>query len=217
MIGLLPDLPAGEPVRALCLGAHCDDVEIGCGGTVRRLIERPGGAEVRYEVFAGTPARRAEAEAAAAALLDGARGAEVAVSDFRESYFPFVGDAIKDRFELIAREFAPHVVLTHQRHDRHQDHRVLSDLTWNTWRDHLILEYEIPKWDGDMGTPNLFVPLTEGQVAHKLRAVLDHYPSQAGKAWFDEETFRGLMRLRGMECNAPSRYAEAFYCRKAIL
>jgi LmbE family N-acetylglucosaminyl deacetylase len=217
VIALLPVLPADEPLQVLCLGAHCDDVEIGCGGTVRHLIARPAGAIVRYEVFASTAARRAEAEAAAAMLLEGAYGATVAVSDYRESYFPFLGDRIKDRFEEIKTEFAPHLVLTHYRHDRHQDHRVLSDLAWNTFRDRLILEYEIPKWDGDLGTPNLFVPLDGDEVRQKLRIVMEAFPSQADKPWFDEETFRGLMRLRGMECNAPSRYAEAFYCRKAVI
>lgn len=217
VIGLVPDLPADEPLRVLALGAHCDDIEIGCGGTLRRLIARPGGIACRYEVFASTPARRAEVEAASARLLEGAATVHVEVGSFRESYFPFVGDAIKDRFEQIAHEFTPHLVLVHQRHDRHQDHRVLSDLAWNTFRDALILEYEIPKWDGDMGAPNLFVPLAAADVEHKLAVLAECFPSQDGKAWYDEETFRGLMRLRGMECNAPSRYAEAFYSRKAVI
>ena len=217
MIALRPDIPDDQPLRVLCLGAHCDDIEIGCGGTLRRLIERPGGAICRYEVLSSTPERRAEAEAATEALLDGALERTVAVATFREGYFPFVGDRIKDRFEEIKGEFTPDIVLTHQRHDRHQDHRVLSDLAWNTFRDHLVLEYEIPKWDGDMGVPNLFVPLEPAHVDAKLGVVLERFPSQRAKPWFDEETFRGLMRLRGMECNAPSRYAEAFYCRKAVL
>lgn len=217
MIDLVPRSSDREPLRVLALGAHCDDIEIGCGGTLRRLIARRGGAVCRYEVFASTPARRAEAETAAARLLDGAVDAQVAVGEFRESYFPFVGDAIKDRFERVAREFQPELVLTHQRDDRHQDHRLLSDLAWNTFRNQLILEYEIPKWDGDMGAPNLFVPLGAAEVAHKLAVLTECFPSQAGKPWYDEETFRGLMRLRGMECNAPGRYAEAFYNRKAVI
>lgn len=217
VIGLVANLPAGAPLRVLALGAHCDDIEIGCGGTLRRLIGRRDGAECRYEVFASTPARRAEVEAASARLLAGAVAAHVAVGAFRESYFPFVGAEIKDRFEQIAREFQPHMVLVHQRDDRHQDHRVLSDLAWNTFRDGLILEYEIPKWDGDMGAPNFYVPLTAAEVEHKLAVLAECFPSQQGKAWYDEETFRGLMRLRGMECNAAGRYAEAFYGRKAVI
>lgn len=211
------DVPAGEPLRVLCLGAHCDDIEIGCGGTVQHLIARPGGIVCRWCVFSSTPEREREARAAAGDLLQGVVGSTVEIHAYRESYFPYVGDQIKDRFEEIRREFEPDLVLTHYRHDRHQDHRVLSDLTWNTFRDHLILEYEIPKWDGDLGTPNVFVPLEEEQARRKVRVVLDRFASQRTKAWFDEEAFLGLLRIRGLECNASSRYAEAFYVRKAVL
>lgn len=217
MISLDFGVEAAEPLRVLALGAHCDDVEIGCGGTLGRLARRPGGLEVRYEVFSSTPQRAQEAHAAATDLLSTATEVNIWVGEYRESYFPYVGDAIKDRFEQIKSEFDPHLVLTHQRHDRHQDHRTISDLTWNTFRNHLILEYEIPKWDGDLGSPNVFVPLLEEDVANKLRVLGQHYPSQFVKPWYDDDTFRALMRLRGMECHAPGRHAEAFYSRKVQL
>lgn len=217
MIPLNLGVGASEPLRVLALGAHCDDVEIGCGGTLTRLARWAGGLEVRYEVFSSTPQRAEEARAAAIDLLRRAHAVKIWVGEYRESYFPYVGDEIKDRFELIKAEFDPHLVLTHQRQDRHQDHRTISDLTWNTFRDHLILEYEIPKWDGDMGTPNVFVPLSAEDVTNKLRVLGQHYPSQLDKPWYDDDTFRALMRLRGMECHAPGRHAEAFYNRKSVL
>lgn len=217
MITLNLGVTPAEPLRVLALGAHCDDVEIGCGGTLGQLARRPGGLQVRYEVFSSTAERSKEARAAASDLLSGATDLTIWVGEYRESYFPYVGDAIKDRFERIKSEFDPHLVLTHQRHDRHQDHRTISDLTWNTFRNHLILEYEIPKWDGDLGSPNVFVPLSEAEVENKLRVLGRHYPSQLDKPWYDDDTFRGLMRLRGMECHAPDRHAEAFYSRKAVL
>lgn len=217
MIALALDVRDTETLRVLALGAHCDDVEIGCGGTLGRLARRTGGLEVRYEVFSSTPQRAQEARAAATDLMPPPTKLAIWVGEYRESYFPYVGDAIKDRFEVIKAEFDPHLVLTHQRHDRHQDHRTISDLTWNTFRDHLILEYEIPKWDGDIGSPNVFVPLSDDDVANKLRVLGKHYTSQFAKPWYDDDTFRGLMRLRGMECHAPGRHAEAFYSRKAIL
>lgn len=216
MIGLDLGVP-GEPLRALFVGAHSDDVEIGCGGTVRRLVERPGGLIAHWCVLSAAPEREAEARAAAADLLEGAVDATVTVEHFRESFFPYEGASVKEHFETIARAFAPDVVFTHTRADRHQDHRIVSDLAWNTFRDHLVLEYEIPKWDGDLITPNLYVPLTAAQADRKVAALMEHFGSQRGKAWFDEETFRGLMRVRGVECNAPERYAEGFHLRKAVL
>jgi LmbE family N-acetylglucosaminyl deacetylase len=207
----------GGPLRVLFIGAHSDDIEIGCGGTVRALVVRPGGLIAHWLVLSGTPERAGEARNAAADLLDGAIDATIDVQAFRESYFPYLGSEIKDHFERTARAFTPDVVFTHARHDRHQDHRQVSDLTWNTFRDHLVLEYEIPKWDGDLGTPNLYVALSDDQADHKMRAIMGHFPSQRTKAWFDEATFDGLMRLRGVECNAPARRAEGFYARKGVL
>lgn len=221
MIGLSLGVPDSEPLRVLALGAHSDDIEIGCGGLLQRLAQWPGGLVCHYEVFSASEARAAEAKAAAVDLLSGARELTVLTGTHQESYFPYVGAAIKDRFAALAHhlsgEFEPHLVLTHQRQDRHQDHRTISDLTWNAFRHHLVLEYEIPKWDGDMGAPNTFVPLEPAQVENKLRVLEQHFASQRSRPWFEAETFRSLMRLRGMECNAPSRYAEAFYARKVVL
>lgn len=218
MISLAPVVPEDRPLRVLVLGAHCDDFEIGCGGTILRLKERDGGLDAHVHLFSADDDREREARGAAGALLDGSRRASVEVDRFRENYFPWSGEAIKERVAEIGRDIDPDIVLTHSRHDRHQDHRVLSDLAWNTFRDHLILEYEIPKWDGDLETPNLYVPLTGDQVDSKLAILATHFPSQAStKPWFDPETFRGLMRLRGVECGADSGYAEGFHARKAVL
>lgn len=217
MLGLTDDLARDEPLRLLCLGAHADDIEIGAAGTVLRLLERPGGLACRWSVFSADAARAAEARAAAADLLAPACEAHVEILDFRESYFPFHGAAIKDHVQRIRAEFDPHLVLTHARHDRHQDHRLLSDLTWNAFRDHLVLEYEIPKWDGDLGTPNVFVPIDRRHAERKVRAILSHFATQRGKDWFDEETFWAMLRIRGVECSAPSRYAEAFHGRKLVI
>lgn len=217
MIGLDFGVPPDQPLRLFCLGAHSDDIEIGCGGTIRRLVNRPGGLECRWMVFSGTPERAEEARRAAADLLDGALAASIDVLDFRESYFPYDGAAVKDAVQDAARAFTPHVVLTHYRDDRHQDHRVLSDLAWNAFRDSLVLEYEIPKWDGDMGRPNVYVPIGPDDAQRKITTIMERFATQGSKAWFDEETFWALLRIRGMECNSPSRFAEAFYGRKVLL
>ena len=207
----------GSPLRVLCLGAHCDDIEIGCGGTVLRLIEEHPGAEFHWVVFTSDETRRAEAQACAEAFLAGAARKEIRILGLRDGYLPDAWGEVKDRFEQMKPGFKPDLVLTHYRHDLHQDHRVVSELTWNTYRDHLVLEYEIPKYDGDMGVPNSFVPLRQDLVDRKIKAILEGYPTQAGRQWFMEDTFRSLLRLRGMECNSPSRHAEAFHCRKAVL
>jgi LmbE family N-acetylglucosaminyl deacetylase len=207
--------PEGRSLRILGLGAHADDLEIGCGGTTLRLLKDFPAAEVRWVIFSGTAVRRREARASAAEFLSAAGRSRLQCFTFRESFFPDPWSAIKRRFEALRREFEPDLVFTHTRDDRHQDHRVLSDLAWNTFRDHLILEYEIPKFDGDLGQPNLFVPLSTEQAQHKAAAVVRHFASQRSKHWFTEETFLGLMRIRGVECAAP--YAEAFVCRKGVL
>ena len=206
----------GGPLKILCLGAHCDDIEIGCGGTVLRLLSENPGAEVLWAVFSSNAARKAEAEACAERFLAGAGSKDVRILGFRDGFLPYAGAEVKDSFEDLKRQFAPDLILTHCRHDLHQDHRLVNELAWNTWRDHFILEYEIPKYDGDMGAPNFFVPLEEETCARKLSAILECYATQKGKQWFQEDTFRSLLRLRGMEANSPSRHAEAFYCRKAV-
>jgi LmbE family N-acetylglucosaminyl deacetylase len=209
--------PAGRALRLLFLGAHSDDIEIGCGGTALTLLGRHPGASVRWVVFSGSEERAREARESAAGFLAEAADSRVVMKGYRDGFFPFVGAQIKDDFEALKREFDPDVVFTHYRDDRHQDHRLISDLTWNTFRNHLVLEYEIPKYDGDLGRPNLYVPLEESACARKVRILLESFRSQRAKHWFDEQTFLSILRLRGLEANAPSRYAEAFYCRKAVL
>jgi LmbE family N-acetylglucosaminyl deacetylase len=203
--------------RVLCLGAHSDDIEIGCGGTILALLQRRPKAIVRWVVFSAENERGREALTSANAFLTGACEKEVSIKAYRDGYFPHSAAAeIKDEFEAIKRVFEPDIVFTHSRDDRHQDHRLISDLTWNTFRDHLILEYEIPKYDGDLGQPNFFVPLEQSICAKKIRILVEVFQSQQGKHWFDEQIFLSLLRLRGMEANSPTRYAEAFCCRKAV-
>jgi LmbE family N-acetylglucosaminyl deacetylase len=209
--------PGPGPLRVLALGAHADDIEIGCGGTLLRLASEHPGLEVTWVVFCSSPERDREARASAEAFLAGARHRQVVVKALRDGYLPYVAAEVKDEFEALKAKVAPDLVLTHYRDDRHQDHRLISELTWNTWRSHLILEYEIPKYDGDMGSPNLFVSLTADTLERKIALVLEHFPSQASRPWFTPDVFRSLARLRGMECPARERYAEAFYCRKMAL
>ena len=211
-----PLLFNGGVGNILCLGAHCDDIEIGCGGTVLRLVEEYPEARFLWVVFASNETRKAEAQACAERFLAGAQRKEIRILAFRDGYLPYNGAAVKDKFEELKRAFTPDLILTHYRHDLHQDHRLVSELTWNTWRDHLILEYEIPKYDGDLGIPNFFVRLEQGHCDRKIGHLLDCYPSQAGRQWFMEDTFRALLRLRGMEANSDSRFAEAFHSRKAV-
>jgi len=197
----------------LFLGAHSDDIEIGCGGTILTLAKAYPGLNILWAVFSAGGKRRQEARSSAALFLKGVSGSKVIAKQFRESYFPAEFDRIKTFCESL-KSFRPEVIFTHYRDDRHQDHRVLSDLAWNTFRDHLILEYEIPKYDGDLGIPNLYVPLNPVICRRKTRYLDQAFRSQKGKHWFSEDTFLALMRLRGVEC--ASKYAEAFYCRKMI-
>jgi LmbE family N-acetylglucosaminyl deacetylase len=208
--------PSADRLRVLALGAHCDDIEIGCGGTLLRLAaERE--LEVLWVVFCSNPQRAEEARASAALFLRGVAGSGVQIGSHRDGFLPYEGGAIKDEFEELKGKFRPDLVFTHSREDRHQDHRLVSELTWNTWRDHLILEYEIPKYDGDFGTPNFFAPLASAVLEAKIAALLASFPSQSSKPWFSADLFRAVARIRGMECNAPDGFAEAFYCRKLVL
>lgn len=214
-LGLEPK--AGQPLRLLCLGAHCDDIEIGCGATVLTLLERHPGTRVRWVVFTGSNLRQAEARAAAEAFLAQAGESRVELHAFRESFLPQAWGAVKEEFERLKADFAPSLILTHALADHHQDHRVVAELTWNTFRDHLVLEYEIPKYEGDIGNPNLFVPVGRAQAETKV-GILDRcFASQKSRTWFDPATFLGLMRLRGIGCNAQSGYAEAYTARKLVL
>jgi LmbE family N-acetylglucosaminyl deacetylase len=202
--------------KVLCLGAHADDTEIGCGGTILRLIEEKPEAQFYWAVFSGDEKREKEAYQSANAFLNKAESKVIDVQHFRESYFPFVGAKIKDYFEKLKKEYSPDMVFTHYYNDAHQDHRLISSLTWNTFRDHFILEYEVPKYDGDLGIPNLYVHLDENIVQRKIDYVCDIFQTQKEKHWFTEETFRSILRIRGIESNSPSKYAEAFYCRKIV-
>ncbi|MFL5313297.1 MAG: PIG-L deacetylase family protein [Myxococcales bacterium] len=212
----LPLLQGQDARRILFLGAHADDIEIGCGGTVLRLAAERSDLEVRWIVFSATPERLAEARASATAFLAGVPRATVVVRDYRDGYLPWSGASIKDELESVKREFVPDLIFTHYRGDLHQDHRLISDLTWNTWRNQLILEYEIPKFDGDFGSPNFFSHLSRATLQRKIDLVLQHFATQAGKQWFSADLFQAVARIRGMECVAPESVAEAFYCRKAV-
>ena len=206
--------PADPLRRILAIGCHADDIEIGCGGTLLLLARSNPDLEVDWIVLAAPGGRATEARASAAAFLAEAKDARVEVHEFRDGYLPYAGGEVKDVFEALKTRVDPQIVFTHTGYDFHQDHRLACELTWNTFRDHLILEYEIPKVDGDLGRPNVFVALSEALVEQKLSLVERHFPSQSGKHWFDRDTFRGLMRLRGMEAVAPERFAEGFSCRK---
>ena len=206
-----------SPRRILCLGAHCDDIEIGCSGAIMRWLGESPGVQVHWVVFSGNDERERETHAAARRILGADGTHRVEVLRFRESYFPQDFAPIKDRFEALKAGGAPDLILTHHLNDRHQDHRTIAELTWNSFRDHPILEYEIAKYEGDLGQPNFFVPLAADLVEAKVDMLMKSFPSQQARRWFEPETFRGLMRLRGVECNAPSGYAEAFHARKLAL
>ena len=202
--------------KILCFGAHCDDIEIGCGGALLKLIESKN-VIIYWVVFTSNEQRIQEATASANLFLKEVETKKIIIKDFRDGFLPFHGVEVKECFEQLKQEFSPDIVFTHYRDDRHQDHRLISDLTWNTFRNHLILEYEIPKYDGDMGIPNFFIPLDEALCRRKIQYIIDAFQTQNNKQWFTEETFRSILRIRGIESNAPSKYAEAFYCRKIVL
>lgn len=212
---LEPELAAGASV--LFLGAHADDLEIGCGGTALRLLAAHPEANIHWVVLTSDATRREEAHSAAEAVLAGAVKATSVIKDFRDGFLPYSGGEVKEYFEELRTAVVPDLILTHYAHDAHQDHRLVTELTRETFRDHLIIEYEVPKYDGDLGQPNVFVELTEEQCHEKVRILTEHFPSQRTRRWFREDSFLALMRLRGIECNATSGFAEAFYARKARL
>lgn len=208
---------ANRTLNILCLGAHSDDIEIGCGGTILRLAEQYPHAVFHWAVFSAIGVRQAEAQRAASLFVGSTQLKGPLLKTFPDGFMPYVGADVKTVFEELKPAISPDLIFTHNSRDAHQDHRLLAELTWNTFRDHFILEYEIPKYDGDLGQPNLFVPLELEVSQKKIRYIMEVFQSQHSKHWFQEDTFRSLMRLRGMECNAQSGYAEAFYCRKAVL
>lgn len=201
----------------LCLGAHSDDIEIGCGGTILRLLDAYPQSRVVWIVFSAEGERAAEAKASAEAFLSGAREKRIETKDFRDGFFPYNGADIKEFFEQLKQQVQPDIIFTHNGHDLHQDHRLLAELTWNSFRDHQILAYEIPKYDGDLGSPNVFVHLDAATCRNKIDLLKRNFVTQTVKDWFDDELFRALLRIRGMECRAPDGYAEAFYSRKMVL
>ena len=207
----------GDRLSVLCLGAHSDDIEIGAGGTILSWIAAGIDLDVHWCVVSAPGDRGTEALASANAFLAGASRKKIELAEFKDGFFPYQGDELKSWMEGLKSRARPDVVLTHRRDDAHQDHREICQLTWNSFRDHLILEYEVPKWDGDLGQPNVYVPLETQAMQRKVELLMTHFGSQRSKDWFDGETFRGLARLRGMECRAPSGYAEAFLSRKAVL
>jgi len=207
----------GDCLSVLCLGAHADDIEIGAGATLLSMMDRGVRLDVHWCVLSGAGGREKEAEHSAADFLSNAASAQIEVMSFQDGFFPEQGDPIKTWFETLKRRTNPDLIFTHRRHDAHQDHRQVCRLTWNTFRDHCILEYEIPKWDGDIGQPNFYVPVSADALQRKIDLLISHFGSQRSKQWFDGETFFGLARLRGMECRAPERYAEAFFARKLVL
>jgi LmbE family N-acetylglucosaminyl deacetylase len=207
--------PLERALKVLCLGCHSDDIEIGCGGTILRLAQQYSSCQFHWVVFSAAGEREQEARRGAECFA-GARLCDLRLEKFPDGFMPFAGADVKSVFEGL-KTVAPDLILTHSRKDAHQDHRLIAELTWNTFRDHLILEYEIPKYDGDLGQPNLFVPLESDLIKKKVGYLMDVFRSQQARRWFEEETFLSLSRLRGMECNAPSGYAEAFYSRKLVL
>ena len=216
MLSLVLSPKRQEPLKLLCLGAHADDIEIGCGGTILRLVTEVPDLVVRWIVFSGAGLREAEARNSAAAFLENVTEKQIQVLEFRDGYFPFQGADIKDCFETVKRDFDPSLILTHWQGDAHQDHRLVVELTHNTFRDHFVLEYEIPKYDGDLGNPAFYVPLTQAQLQRKLETIGRHFPSQRGRSWFSEETFLAMARLRAIECNSAEGLAEGFYVRKIV-
>ena len=202
-------------LKLLCIGAHSDDIEIGCGGTVVRLLEENPNTEVHWVVVGAMGQRANEAVESANLFLANAKRKEIVIKQFRDGFFPYSGSDIKDFFEKLKGECSPDLILTHYRGDLHQDHRLVSELTWNTFRNHLILEYEIPKYDGDIGAPNFFVHLSDAVCRKKIQNILRCFKSQRDKSWFSEDIFLSILRIRGLESNAPNRYAEGYYCRKA--
>ena len=206
-----------QAIRILCVGAHSDDIEIGCGGTILRLLSEYDAVEVHWVVFGSSGQRDAEAVASADKFLADAKKKSIIINNFKNSFFPYIGGEIKNVFEGLKEKISPDIIFTHYREDRHQDHRLISDLTWNTYRNHLILEYEIVKYDGDIGIPNLFVHLGDTICQKKISFIMDAFKTQREKDWFTPDAFLSLLRIRGIESKAAGKYAEGFYCRKVVL
>ena len=202
--------------RVLCLGCHADDIEIGCGGALLRLLAEVPELEVCWVVLSCEGVRADEARRSANDWLAGATHRQIICGDFRDRYFPYQGEAIKDFVHGIADRCSPHLVFSHRRDDAHQDHRLVGEITWNAFRNHVIWEYDIPKYEGDLGQPNVFLGLDKETCRRKVDLLAESFPSQHDKPWFTPDTFWSVMRLRGLECNSPSGFAEGFYARKVV-
>lgn len=217
MIGLTLPKPTTKPFHVLCLGARCDDIEIGCGATLLSLIRQNPEVHIHWHVFTSTAERKIEAQLSAELFCENAAKLDLEIRSFKDGFLPYEGAAVKTAMEEIKHAIEPDLIFTHYRHDMHQDHRKISELTWNSFRNHLILEYEIPKWDGDLGTPNTYTEISQETVNQKIAKLQQAYNSQQTKRWFTDDLFWSLMRIRGMECNSPSLLAEGFYARKIQL
>jgi len=209
-------LPLDRAPRILCLGAHSDDIEIGCAGTLLQWARQRPEIEVMWVVLSAAGERAAEARRSAKALLP-KQQPQLVIAEFPDGHLPSEFPRAKAFLAGLRERFVPDVVFSHRLEDRHQDHRLIAELAWQLWRDQLILEYEIPKWEGDLGLPNLYVPLDKALAERKLRHLIKHFGTQRSKGWFNEEVFRSLMTIRGIECRAESGLAEAFHLRKAVL
>ena len=216
MLELIFNHPKDSELKILCLGAHSDDIEIGCGGTILRLVDEYSNLNICWIVFSAQDQRAVEAQESAASFLNNVHRKRVIIKGFTDGYFPYIGAEVKDYFERLKVEFEPDLIFTHYRYDLHQDHRLISELTWNTYRNHLILEYEIPKYDGDLGSPNLFIKLDKATCEKKIKLILHHFNSQRKRHWFTDETFLSILRLRGVEAGSAGELAESFYNRKMV-
>ncbi len=217
MLKLEFDKRKEQNLKLLCLGAHSDDIEIGCGGTILRLLSAYDVVEVHWVVLGSDDQRDGEAVVSANKFLAGAKKKEIIIENFKTSFFPYIGKEIKTFFEKLKKRVSPDMIFTHYRGDLHQDHRLVSELTWNTYRDHFILEYEIIKYDGDLGVPNCFVHLDEEVCKQKIKYVMESFQTQRNKDWFTADALLSILRIRGIESRAPEKYAEGFYCRKAVI
>lgn len=216
MLGLGFDI-GDRPLRVLCIGAHCDDIEIGCGATLATLARGEAEAVVDWVILSGTEQRQGESRAAMRALLGDAARGQLLFGDFEDGRFPAEYGRLKDFFEELKSLEVPDLILTHERDDRHQDHRICNEMVWSTFRDQVVLEFEIPKWDGGLGNPSVYVPVTREAAGLKVDALLSCHGSQRHRDWFTRSTFESLMRLRGIECRATAGLAEAFHARKLVL
>jgi len=217
MLNLEFSIDKKKPIKVLCLGSHSDDIEIGCGGTILRLLSEYEDVHVYWVVFGASGLRDNEALVSSNKFLKNAKKKKVIIEKFRDGFFPYAGGEIKDTFEALKSRFSPDIIFTHYGNDLHQDHRIISELTWNTYRSHFILEYEIMKYDGDLGSPNLFVNLNEKIGTAKVEYLMESFKTQTEKDWFTPDAFYSLLRIRGIESRAPGKYAEAFYSRKIVL